>query len=92
MSAAAAMLRTGGELFLIHRTERLSEVCALAENAGLAVKEMILIRAREGAEPKTFVAVARKGAAQGMKLRTLMVTDSDGKYTDEVAKMYGEER
>lgn len=92
VSAAAAMLRTGGELFLIHRTERLSEVCALAENAGLAVKEMILIRAREGVEPKTFVVVARKGAAQGMKLRTLTVTDSDGKYTDEVAKMYGEER
>ena len=92
VGAAAAVLRTGGDLFMIHRTERMSEVCALVEAAGLAVKEMILIRAREGAEPKTFVVAARKGAAQGMKLRTLTVTDGDGKYTDEVAKMYGEER
>ncbi len=92
MRAAATVLRTGGELFLIHRAERLSEVCALAEEAGLAVKEMILIRAREDAEPKTFVVRARKGAAQGMTLRTLTVTNRDGKYTDEVANMYGEAR
>lgn len=90
MTAAAQVLKTGGDLFMIHRTDRLAEVVALAEREGLAVKEMILVRPSAEKEPNVFVIRARKGGRQGMKLRTLTVYGQDGSYTDEVAAMYGE--
>ncbi len=90
--SAAQALKEGGDFYFVHAASRLAEVVAATELCGMPVKEMVLVRPTEDKEPKVFVAKARKGAKRGMTLRTLTVYGKDGRYTDEVAKMYGESK
>lgn len=89
VSSAAKTLKFGGSLFMVHRTERLAEVICAATECGMQAKELTLVRAKADKEPETFVIRCRKGAAPGLKIKTLTMYGGDGNMTEQAAALYG---
>lgn len=90
VSAAAKILRTGGRLYMIHRTERLPELMATLTMKRIEPKRIRLVAQRQGSAPNFVLVEARKGARQGAEvLPTLYVyKDSSSEYTDELKRIY----
>ncbi len=78
MEAAAWALRYGGDLCLVHRPERLAELCALASRNGLEPKRLCLVR-RKPQDPVSLVLVqCRKGGKPGLHWEELCLYEADG--------------
>ena len=86
---ASCLLREGGKLYMVHKTERMAEVIfRLAQNR-LETKEITLIYPKADKEADTFIVGAVKGGRAGMKLHKLIVYDEKGNMTEEAARLYG---
>ncbi len=87
--AAVKILRTGGRLYMIYRTERLAELIACLSKNKLEPKRIRLVAQQLGSAPNFVLVEARKGAKQATEVMpTLYVYNSSGKYTDEVKRIY----
>jgi len=87
-SAAARLLRQGGDLCLVHRTERLAEVFAALAEAGLEPKRLRFIAASPEQAPTLFLCRARKGARPGLAADApLFQFGADGTETAEYKKI-----
>jgi tRNA1Val (adenine37-N6)-methyltransferase len=86
--AASRALRFGGDFFLVHKPEKLAQltVCAAAE--GLELKNLTLVRHREGAAPAMILLQFRKGGKPGMRLHEQSLYDSQGSPTDYYREVY----
>lgn len=82
--AASRLLRKGGDLCLVHRTERLAEVFAALSAAGLEPKRLRFIAACPEQAPALFLCRARKGARPGLTVEApLFQFAADGSETAE---------
>lgn len=81
LRSAAWALKFGGDLFLVHRPERLGELIALADRAGLTAKRLCLLRHREGGHVSLILLQLRKGAKPGLHWEEWCLTDSQGNPT-----------
>ena len=92
ISVSAALLRPGGKLTMIHRPDRLIDLCCLMRKYKLEPKKlrvvhpsynktatMILVEAARGGRPKLFLDPP------------LYIYDEKGNYTDEIDKIYAKE-
>ncbi len=78
MAAAAKKLKYGGDLFLVHRPERLSELFTCASNAQLEPKRLCLLRHKKS-DPVTLVLVAcRKGGKPGLLWEEVYLQEDNG--------------
>ena len=59
--AAAKCLKFGGRLALVHRADRLAELCYTLKGVGLEVKRMAFVAGKEGAKPYLVLLEAVKG-------------------------------
>lgn len=59
--AAAKCLKYGGRLALVHRADRLAEVCYTLKGVGLEVKRLAFVAGKEGAKPYLILIEAVKG-------------------------------
>ena len=59
--AAAKALKFGGRLCMVHRADRLAEICYLLKGRGLEVKKIQFITGKEGAKPYLVLVEAVKG-------------------------------
>lgn len=66
MSAAQWALRYGGDFFLVHRPERLAELCARATAHSLEPKRLQLLRHRSDGPVALILMQCRKGAKPGL--------------------------
>ena len=91
---AARLLKFGGLFYAVYRPDRLSELCAACENAGLSVKVMTLVYPTEDHVPSAVLIRAKKGASGGMKTtkpliiyasKTEMTNDN---YTEDMKYIY----
>lgn len=88
MRAAQWSLRYGGDFFLVHRPERLAELCAQASAHGLEPKRLRLLRHQDGG-PVTLVLVqCRKGGKPGLIWEEESLYHSDGTPTAYYCKLY----
>lgn len=86
--SAGWALRYGGDFFLVHRPERLAEICACANAVNLEPKRLCLLRHKEGG-PVTLVLVqCRKGGKPGLQWEELTLFHADGSPTDDYRKLY----
>ena len=86
--AAAWSLRTGGSFFLIHRPERLAQLCACASIAGLEPKRLRLIRHRSDG-PVTLIALhCKKGGKPGLIWEERSLYDPHGDPTHYHKELY----
>ncbi len=66
-AAAAWAVRFGGDFFLVHRPERLAELCAQASRHGFEAKRLRLLRHQPGAPVNLILLQFRKGAKPGLQ-------------------------
>ncbi len=86
--AAAWALKYGGDFFLVHRPERLAEICACGSKHQLEPKRLLLLRhTRQG--PVTLVLLqCRKGGKPGLIWEEACLQEADGTPSDYYRKLY----
>ena len=88
MQSAAWVLKFGGDLFLVHRPERLGEIIARAAEQGLEAKRLCHVRHTPGAPTNLILLQLRKGAKPGLLWQELVLHNPDGSPTEEYRSIY----
>jgi len=86
--AAGWVLKFGGDFFLVHRPERLANMCAIAADYQLEAKRLCLVRHSPEAPVNLVLLQFRKGANPGLILEELCLYDRDGQPTEAYKKIY----
>ena len=87
-AAAARALRFGGDFFLVHKPERLAQLCCEASTAGLEPKRLRLVRHRPDAPISLILLSCRKGGKPGLQIDELTLYHPDGTPTDDYKRIY----
>ena len=87
-AAAAWAVKFGGDFFLVHRPERLGEICACAAGHAFAVKQLRLVRHRADGAISLILLRCRKGAREGLTIDEAALHDSDNRPTDYFRRVY----
>ena len=88
-AAAAWLLPTGGSFWLVHRPERLAELCWTLRDAGLEPKGLRLVCPKAGAAPSLLLIKAVKGGKPGLQWDPpLVLSEPDGTPTEEYRRIY----
>ncbi len=88
MRSAAHALKYGGDLFLVHRPERLADLIAKASVHALEAKRLLLVRHRPDAPPSIIALQFRKGGKAGLTIEEATLWASDGTPTDFYRSVY----
>ena len=86
--AAAWALCYGGDFYLVHKPERLAQLCGCAVKEGLEPKRLRLVRHREDSPISLILLQCRKGAKPGLQLDELSLHHSDGSPTEDYRRIY----
>ena len=86
--AAAWALKFGGDLFLVHKPERLAQLCACAVGAGLEPKRLRLLRHKAGGPVSLILLQCRKGGKPGLLWEEAALFDEKGAPTDTYKEIY----
>ena len=87
-AAAAKALRYGGDFFLVHKPERLAQLCFEASSHALEPKRLCLVRHRPGAPVSLILLSCRKGGKPGLQLEELTLYNADGTPTADYKRIY----
>ena len=87
-AAAAKALKYGGDFFIVHRPERLAELCACGSSAGLEAKRLCLLRHKDGGSVALVLLQFRKGAKPGLIWEEICLHDCNGNPTDAYRHIY----
>ena len=82
MQGAAWALKTGGDLFIVHRPEKLAQLIALGAKEGLETKRLRLLRHREDGPVSLILLQLRKGAKPGLVLEEASLHLADGQKSE----------
>lgn len=84
------LLKNGGSLNIIHRTDRLIEIIELMKKNNIEPKRIRFVYPKINKESNLVLIDGRKNGGSGLKiLPPLYVHNADGSYTQEVLKMFG---
>lgn len=86
--AAAWALKHGGDFFLVHKPERLAEICALGTQHCLEPKRLLLLRHRTDGPIGLVLVQCRKGAKPGLVIKEESLHTPDGNMTDYYRTLY----
>ena len=78
MAAAAWALKFGGDFFLVHRPERLAQLCVAGAAHGLELKRLSLLRHKKDAPVALVLLQLRKGAKPGLIWEEQYLWEPDG--------------
>ena len=87
-SAAEKMLKFGGDFALVHKPERLAELCACAARHKLEPKRLRLIRHRQDAPVSLILLSCRKGGKPGLSWEEETLFDAQGQPTAYYRTLY----
>ncbi len=87
-SAASWALQYGGDFFLVHRPERLAELCACGAQYKLEAKKLLLLRHHEGGPISLVLLQFRKGGKPGLIWQEESLAAQDGTPTDYYRRLY----
>lgn len=88
LKSAAWALKYGGDLYLVHRAERLGEIIAQAAPFRLEAKRLGLLRHAEGQRPSLILLQLRKGGKPGLSWEEITLYDKSGIPTEEYRAIY----
>ena len=87
---SAEVLKPAGELFMIHRPFRLSEIMCKLTEYGLEPKRMRLVHPYADKEPNmVLIEGLRGGNARLTVEKPVIVFREPGIYTEEITEVYG---
>ena len=87
-AAASKALRFGGDFFLVHKPERLAELCHEASSHGLEPKRLRLVRHRPDSPISLILLSCRKGGKPGLQIDELTLFHADGTPTADHQRIY----
>lgn len=87
-SVAGKMLKFGGDFALVHKPERLAQLCSCAEKAALTPKRLCLIRHQPDAPVSLVLLSCRKGGKPGLVWEEKVLFHNDGTPTDYYRTLY----
>ena len=91
LTCAAGLLKFGGRFYMVHKPFRLSEIMCKMTAVGLEPKTLRMVYPYADREPNMILIEGRRGGKSGIKVaKPLFIYDGEGKYTHEVASIYGE--
>lgn len=83
------MLKNKGILYMVHRPERLVDIIYQLRKNKIEPKEIRFVHPYEKKEPNLILIKAVKNGGQFLKIdRPLYVYNEEGKYTEEILKIY----
>lgn len=86
---AAAVLRSGGRFYMVHRPHRLLELFETLRKHGLEPKRMKMVHPYLGEEANMVLIEAFRGGRPQMRVEPpLIVYQSPGQYTNEIYEIY----
>ncbi len=89
IKCASYLLADKGALYMIHRPSRIIDIACACRANRLEPKFLRFISPRKGEKPNLMLITCRKNAGRELKLEEpLAVYGDDGKYTDEIMKIY----
>lgn len=88
LKSAAWALKYGGDLYLVHRPERLGEIISLAAPFRLEAKRLGLLRHTQGQRPSLILLQLRKGGKPGLSWEEITLYDKSGIPTEEYRAIY----
>lgn len=90
VKTAAALLKPGGNFFMVHRPFRLAEIMTCLSNYKLEPKRMRLVYPFVDKEPNMVLIEANRGGRSRLTVeKPLIVYKEQGVYTDEIYEVYG---
>jgi tRNA1Val (adenine37-N6)-methyltransferase len=91
IATAKTLLRPQGRFYMIHRPHRLTDIFVTLREAKLEPKTLRLVHPAENKEPAMVLIESVRGGKPMLKvLPPLIIYDENGKYTDEVYRIYYE--
>ena len=87
-AAAARALKYGGDFFLVHRPERLAEICACGTKHQLEPKRLRLLRHRQDGPVSLVLVQFRKGGNPGLLWEEEFLHFPDGAPSDYYRRLY----
>lgn len=88
VKGAAWALRFGGDLYIVYKADRLVSLFTALANCNLTPKEMTVVFPKLSKGGDVVIIKARKGAKEGLKIKSLVVKDEGGKDTIEFKELY----
>ena len=86
---SSKFLKDKGELYMVHRPERLAEIIVTLKKFNLEPKVLRFVQSNQEKNPSMFLLKAIKNAGEFLKVeKTLIIYDTEGKYTQEILKIY----
>lgn len=93
VSVSSKLLKSNGNIYIVHRPERLSDLFYLLKKYNLEPKKLRLVQSYQDSKPKLFLVKATKNAKSFLNIEEpLIIYNKDGSYTDEIFKIYNKEK
>lgn len=89
IQAASYLLKDQGNMYMVHRPERLVDICSLLRQYKIEPKVLKFIQANITKAPNLLLIKGVKNAKPFLKMeKTLMIYQENGQYTNEILKIY----
>lgn len=90
ISVSSRLLKNNGNIYMVHRPERLSDLFYLLKKYNLEPKKLRLVQSYINSKPKLILVKATKNAKSFLNIEEpLIIYNKDGTYTEEIFKIYG---
>ena len=90
IAVAKDYLKDKGEMYMVHRPERLVDILYLLRKYKIEPKEIRFVNPKANQKPNLVLIKALKNGKEFLKVHEpLIVYNEDGTYTEEILKIYG---
>jgi tRNA1Val (adenine37-N6)-methyltransferase len=90
IKASCKLLKTKGRLYIVHRSERLIDLVYLMRQYKIEPKKLRFVYPYKGKASNLILIEGIKDGKPNLKLiNPLYIYDEDGKYSEEIDKIYG---
>lgn len=87
------VLKSNGELYIVHRAERIVDIMYTLRKYKLEPKKIRFVHSRVNEAPELVLIKAVKNAKEFLKIeKPLYIYDSNNRYTKEILKIYNKEQ
>ena len=87
--ASSKLLKFGGKIFMVHRSDRLASIMFELKRFKLEPKVLRIVYPKKNKAPNLVLIEAKKGAKPGLIIQEpLILNNDDGSETDELKKIY----
>lgn len=87
-ASASKMLKYGGDFVLVHKPERLAELCICAAAHSLEPKRLCTVRHKPDGPVSLILLSCRKGGKTGLSWEEVCLTDSQGNPSEYYRSIY----